>query len=68
MSYEAIEYRVENGVAHVRLNRPEQRNAINQTMYGELIAAFEGAGADVGVHCVLLSAAGTSRARRCSST
>ena len=45
-------------VRHVVLNRPEKRNAFN----GELIEAtgdaLRAAGADNGVHCVVLRAAG----------
>lgn len=37
---QAIDYRLENQVAWVRLNRPEQRNAVDATMRDELIAVL----------------------------
>lgn len=47
-----------NGIATITLNRPDVRNAINDQMRAELIAAFEQAGADRDVRGVILTGAG----------
>jgi len=47
-----------NGIATITLNRPDVRNAINDQMRAELIAAFEQAGADKDVRGVILTGAG----------
>ena len=41
----AIAYDVTDGVATLRLDRPERRNAIDDAMRGEMIAALENAAA-----------------------
>jgi len=55
---EFIQSSLRNGVLSVTLNRPDVRNAINDQMRGELIAAFERAAADVDVRAVILTGAG----------
>jgi enoyl-CoA hydratase/carnithine racemase len=47
-----------NGVVTITMNRPEVRNAINDQMRAELIAAFDAAGADKEVRAVILTGAG----------
>lgn len=47
-----------NGIATITLNRPELRNAINDQMRAELIAAFEDVGADKSVRGIILTGAG----------
>jgi enoyl-CoA hydratase/carnithine racemase len=47
-----------NGVATITLHRPDVRNAINDQMRAELIAAFDDAGADNAVRAVILTGAG----------
>ncbi|ALV27673.1 enoyl-CoA hydratase/isomerase family protein [Pannonibacter phragmitetus] len=48
----------QNGIARITLNRPDVRNAINDQMRAELIAAFDAAGADKSVRGVILTGAG----------
>lgn len=48
----------QNGIARITLNRPDVRNAINDQMRAELIAAFEAVGADKSVRGVILTGAG----------
>jgi enoyl-CoA hydratase/carnithine racemase len=48
----------DNGVATIRINRPEKKNALNAAMYGALGAAVEAAESDEGVRAILLCAAG----------
>jgi enoyl-CoA hydratase len=46
------------GVRRITLNRPEKRNAINNGMRTELIAALEAADVDAAVHCTIVRGAG----------
>ena len=56
--YKNILYRVENGTAHITLDRPEKRNALSFELLTELNAALWEADDDKQVHAVLLSGAG----------
>lgn len=47
-----------NGIATITMNRPDVRNAINDQMRAELIAAFNDAGADKAVRAIILTGAG----------
>jgi len=58
MSYEQLLYEIDDGVATVTLNRPEQRNALSGQMLGELVDAMKRARDDDGVRCVVLTGAG----------
>jgi len=49
---------VVDGVADVRLNRPERMNAIDAAMFDDLLAVGERLGADRGVRAVVLSGEG----------
>jgi methylglutaconyl-CoA hydratase len=53
-----ILYQIEDRLARITLNDPDQRNALTYTMVGELIAALRQAEADDSVRVVLLAAAG----------
>jgi enoyl-CoA hydratase/carnithine racemase len=55
-----VELTVESGIAIVALNRPEVRNAINDALRGELVAALEGIAADEAVRAVVLTGKGKS--------
>jgi len=50
-----VRYDVADHVAHVQLNRPEQRNALNLEAYRQLEAAFHSAQRDPEVRVVVLS-------------
>ncbi|MFP6663040.1 MAG: enoyl-CoA hydratase/isomerase family protein [Deltaproteobacteria bacterium] len=56
--YETIDYRIENGVAWVRLNRPDKMNAFNSVMQRELAEIWQGLRVDDSVGSVVLCAAG----------
>jgi methylglutaconyl-CoA hydratase len=58
MSYATIEIHAEHGVAVLWLNRPEVRNAFNETMIAELTAAFGELEADPGVRAIVLAGRG----------
>lgn len=47
-----------NGIATITMNRPDVRNAINDQMRAELIAAFNDASADKAVRAIILTGAG----------
>ncbi|HEX5054183.1 MAG TPA: enoyl-CoA hydratase-related protein [Planctomycetota bacterium] len=58
--YQTLELAREGAVLHVRLNRPEVRNAFNGTLVDELQQAFAAAGDDAAVRVVVLSGNGKS--------
>src|SRR5437867_11079437 len=58
MSFETIEYNVDDGIARLALNRPERLNAINRQMTADLRAAVATANDDSGVRVIILSGAG----------
>jgi enoyl-CoA hydratase len=53
-----LETKVADGIAHVQLNRPEVRNAINLEMVRELTAVLDELGARADVSALVLSGAG----------
>ena len=53
-----ILYRAENGVAHITLNRPQKRNALNAEVIAQLHAALDRAAGDSSVRVVLIAGAG----------
>jgi 2-(1,2-epoxy-1,2-dihydrophenyl)acetyl-CoA isomerase len=56
--FTAILYTIENDVAWITLNRPEQRNAINAAMRDELISVCTAARSDPGIRALVLTGAG----------
>ncbi|MFL1463071.1 enoyl-CoA hydratase/isomerase family protein [Roseococcus sp. DSY-14] len=56
----AIETAVEDGIATLRLNRPEVRNAMDDAMRAEVIATLEGWAADPAVRALVLTGAGAA--------
>jgi enoyl-CoA hydratase/carnithine racemase len=55
MAYEKITYEVDGAVATIALNDPDTRNSLSDAMLSDLIAAFEEAGEDQAVRCVVLT-------------
>ena len=53
-----IQVQIRDGIATVTLNRPKVRNAINDQMRAELIAAMDRVDADPAVRAVILTGAG----------
>lgn len=49
MKYENILVSIENSIAHIRLNRPAKRNAVNNGLLQDIEAALDGMGADATV-------------------
>jgi enoyl-CoA hydratase/carnithine racemase len=58
--FEQLQYSVSDGVARVRLDRPEQLNAFTSQLYGEVKWAMRAAAADDSVDVVVIT--GTGRA------
>ncbi|MHB8666549.1 MAG: enoyl-CoA hydratase/isomerase family protein [Burkholderiales bacterium] len=58
MNYETLQVIVEKNVGTIRMNRPELRNAFNETMIAELTQAFQAADADQDVRAVVLAGQG----------
>ena len=55
MAYETLIVETADGVALIRLNRPEALNALNSRLLEELIAALDAAEADAAVRCIVLT-------------
>lgn len=55
---QTLTYSVEEGVATLTLNRPEQRNAIDMTMRCELAEVMYAARRDRGIHALVITGAG----------
>ena len=55
---QAIDYRVQDGVATLTLNRPEARNALSPTMKDELCEVLPAAAADPAVRALVITGAG----------
>ena len=49
MNYENILLSIEDGIAHLRLNRPAKRNAVNNGLLQDIEAALDGMGSDATV-------------------
>lgn len=60
MDYQTLEIRQEQAVATVWLNRPDVRNAFNETSIAELTQAFRALDADASVRAVVLAAHGVA--------
>jgi methylglutaconyl-CoA hydratase len=58
-SYETLQVNVTDDVATVQLNRPEVRNAFNETMIAELTDAFTHLPDQSGLRAIVLAGAGT---------
>lgn len=58
MSYQRILYHVSDAQAHITLNRPEKRNALDDLTIEELARAFAQAGEEAEVKVVTLTGAG----------
>lgn len=58
MTYQTIELQQGNHVATVRLNRPDVRNAFNETAIAEIMQVFRALGADDNIRAIVLAARG----------
>ena len=58
MSYEHIEFEVEQGVAILKLNRPDALNSFTVDMHLEVREVLTQAASDKNVRCVLLTGNG----------
>jgi len=58
MEFDNVLYRIEEGIAFIKLNRPDVRNALSPAMWADLRAAFRAAGADPQSRAVILSGEG----------
>ena len=57
---DAILLTTESGIATLTLNRPKVRNAIDDAMRGEMIAALEAVAADPAIKALVVTGAGTA--------
>jgi methylglutaconyl-CoA hydratase len=57
-TYETLDVTVADKVATITLNRPQLRNAFNETAIADIAMAFDEAGQDAGVRAIVLAANG----------
>jgi enoyl-CoA hydratase len=57
-SYECIDAELDEGLLTLRLNRPDQLNAVNRQLHGELSRVFIDAAGDPSVEVIVLTGAG----------
>lgn len=57
-TFETVIFRVQDGIAEVRLNRPERLNAVIEQLYDDVLAALDAAEAGSDVRVILLSGEG----------
>jgi len=57
-AFATISFAIRDGIADLRLNRPEVLNAINSAMIGDLHRALDLAEADAGVRAIVISGEG----------
>jgi methylglutaconyl-CoA hydratase len=60
MDYQTLEVQMDGAVATVWLNRPDVRNAFNETAISEVTAVFRALDADHRVRAIVLAARGTA--------
>jgi 2-(1,2-epoxy-1,2-dihydrophenyl)acetyl-CoA isomerase len=58
MEFQTLQYSVADGIAYVRLNRPDAYNAVNAQMGKELLTALQEAERDRAVRCLVLTGTG----------
>jgi len=58
MKYKTLQLAAQHGIGVIWMNRPEVRNAFNETMIAELTRAFQDADADEGIRAVVLAGHG----------
>jgi len=58
MTFNAIQFETAEGVACIRLNRPDRLNSFNSEMHGEIAHAFDSVAMDDSIRCVLLTGNG----------
>ncbi|MBS3962247.1 MAG: crotonase/enoyl-CoA hydratase family protein [Sandarakinorhabdus sp.] len=58
MAYTTFDCTVDDGIAHVQLNRPHELNTMNREFWDEIPAVFAGIDADPSVRVVVISSTG----------
>lgn len=53
-----VDVAIDNGIATIALNRPAVRNAVNEALRADLVAAVDGVAADDGVRAVVITGNG----------
>lgn len=59
MNYRDIDFRVEEGIGFITLNRPEKRNALSMNLMGEMVDLLKSSGANRQVKVVIIKAEGS---------
>ena len=56
--FATLDYRVDDGIARVTLNRPAELNTMNKAFWPEMIEVFRAIDADTAVRCVIIASTG----------
>ncbi len=60
MNFETIKLEIRGAVAHIKLNRPKQRNAVNETLANEFRQALQSVSDNKSIRAVVLSGEGAA--------
>ncbi len=60
MSYQLLEFSVDDGVATIAFNRPDRRNAMNDDMRSEFVTALETVSGDKAIRALVLTGRGSA--------
>lgn len=63
MSSPFIQFHTQDGIAHIRLNRPDVLNALTRDMLRGIAAALDEAANDASIRAIILSGAGRAFAQ-----
>ena len=58
MTYTTLDLKIDSYRATISLNRPDVRNAMNETMMQEITSAFHSVGQDTSIRIVVLKGEG----------
>lgn len=58
MELKTLDYRVDDGIARVTLNRPAELNTMNKDFWPEMVEVFRAIDADMEVRCVIIASTG----------
>ena len=61
MKFDNLACTEKDGILHVKLNRPEKRNAINPMVFWDIERCFSEAAVQPGIQAILLSGEGNRR-------
>lgn len=58
MELKTLDYRVDDGIARITLNRPDELNTMNGDFWPEMVRVFDAIAHDMAVRCVIIASTG----------